>query len=92
MLSQSPGQEQWALEFLQGLVDMDTSRRRIFTVHIYARAQHDVEATARTVSRADPERPRLLRVDGPLDVTWFLNQEWAAEAGNMVLSGEQRKF
>ena len=61
-------QEQWALDFLHMLMDMDN--RRIFTIHLYNPHQTADVGVIPTVAQADSARQHLFRIDGPLDVGW----------------------
>lgn len=57
-------------------------RRRIFSVLIN-RADHQQVPSQTSNSQ---ERPRWFYIDGSLDMRWFIEKEWDAEAGNMVVS------
>jgi hypothetical protein len=54
---------------------MEMDFRHIFTILIYTSGE--ASSTG-----------RLIRITTPLDVKWVIDQEWAAEAGNMALSSE----
>lgn len=66
---------------------MEMDRRRIFTILVYRpfRGTNLPPDTAGQVTM-DERQNRLYRVDGALDIPWFISKEWAAEAGTMALS------
>lgn len=66
---------------------MDLDRRRIFTVVMYRPfAGKNLAATAPGQVVAVETKDRLYRVNGALDVPWFISKEWTAEAGTMAVS------
>lgn len=87
MTDRAIDQERWALSFLESLIDID--RRRIFTVTIYT-IDRNLNFDAPRVAQPDTARDRIVRLDASLDLKWFLEAEWALEAGNMALSGNPK--
>lgn len=78
-------QELWARVFLDALMDLD--RRRIFTVVMYRPFNgKNLAATAPGQVLTDQTKDRWYRVNGALDVPWFISKEWTAEAGTMAIS------
>ncbi|KAF2103247.1 hypothetical protein NA57DRAFT_72223 [Rhizodiscina lignyota] len=77
-LLDSPGQEALAIDFLHQLLEQDAVRR-ILTVHLYV----DNPAQGRPVAKGPI---RLFRVNQTLDMSWMIETEWRAEAGNMAIA------
>lgn len=75
----------WAEEFLCGLDDMDS--RQILTIFLFYPNDLEGSSEGRETTFQAP-RKRMLSVAGKLDMSWFIESEWGAEAGNMLLSGK----
>jgi hypothetical protein len=74
-------------EFLCALNDMD--QRQILTVFCFHPSQAEISSTSRVAS-IQPPRPRILSLTTTLDMSWFIENEWGAEAGNMLVAGKTR--
>lgn len=83
LLIASADQEVWAIEFLHKLLELD--RRLIFTLVLYV---PDVTQGSAAISQVAKGlvQDRLLRTDQPLNLSWYIESEWSAEAGNMAIS------
>jgi hypothetical protein len=66
-------------EYLFALNDMD-QERKILTVFCYY-----PEPVTDGLSR-----PRIMSLSDKLNMPWFIDKEWDAEAGNMLVSGKAR--
>jgi hypothetical protein len=75
-------QEQWAKHFLVRLFGMD--RHRIFTLVLYVPTKSI--SLGSTSDHYNPERSFVM--DDKLDLSWFIEKENLAEAGNMSVSGK----
>jgi hypothetical protein len=85
LTDESPEQMRWAEEFLCALDDMDS--RQILTVFLFY--PNDVEGSSEgRETKFQPPRERMFSVSGKLDMTWLIENEWGAEAGNMLLAGK----
>jgi hypothetical protein len=73
-------------EYLFALNDMD-QERKILTVFCYHPSQSGSYSTRRVATNG-PSRPRIMSLPDPLDMPWFMEKEWDAEAGNMLVSGK----
>jgi hypothetical protein len=74
-------------EFLCALNDID--QRQILTVFCFHPSQAEISSTSRVAS-IQPPRPRILSLTTTLDMSWFIENEWGAEAGNMLVAGKTR--
>ena len=74
----------WAEEFLSALDDLD--HRQILTIFVFYPSE--AEETLEDSITKRTSRRRLLPMSSDLDMGWFIDQEWGAEAGNMLLSGK----
>ena len=72
-------------EYLFSLHDMD-QERKILTIFCYLPDRSASPSTRKAVTDG-PQGPIMSLVD-KLDMTWFLEKEWATEAGNMLVSGK----
>jgi hypothetical protein len=68
-------------EYLFALNGMD-QERKILTIFCY----HP------KVVKNGPSRPRIMSMSDPLDMPWFIDEEWNAEAGNMLVSGKAERL
>ena len=73
-------QEKWVHDIFRKLLEMD--HRSILNIMLYV----PPGSTAADIGYEN--LPRLFRIQDALDFSWLLNKEWAAEAGNMAISGE----
>jgi hypothetical protein len=81
----STEQMEWAEEFLCALDDIDS--RHILTIFLYY--PNDVEGSLEgSRTRFKAPRKRMLCLNDTLDVSWLLEKEWGAEAGNMLIMGK----
>jgi hypothetical protein len=78
----------WAEEFLSALDDLD--HREILTIFIFYPSE--VEETVEEGMSKSTSRRRMLPMSSNLDIGWFIDREWGAEAGNMLLSGELTRY
>jgi hypothetical protein len=81
-------QMRWAEEFLCALDDLD--HRHIMTVFFYY-PNDAVDLPSNQNTPLAATRHRMLPVSNTLDIGWFIEQEWGAEAGNMLLSGSNTR-
>lgn len=72
---------------MSALVDQDS--REILTIFLFYPDDLEGSSEGRETKFQAP-RKRILSVAGKLDMPWFIDREWGAEAGNMLLSGEWR--
>ena len=75
---------QWAKEFLDTLNSLD--HRKILTIFLLC--PNEMEGAAE--GRFHDSRitgPRIFPIFGPLDMAMFIEGEWGAEAGNMLVTG-----
>jgi hypothetical protein len=82
-------QEACALRFLFGLMERDRERR-IFTVFLY-RPFHGKNTSTPTFTRPYDNFQRIYSIPSALDIGWFVQEEWAAEAGTMAVSRKSSK-
>jgi hypothetical protein len=61
--------------------------RQILTIFLFYPNDLEGSSEGRETTFQAP-RKRMLSVAGKLDMSWFIESEWGAEAGNMLLSGE----
>ncbi|KAF2197905.1 hypothetical protein GQ43DRAFT_402090 [Delitschia confertaspora ATCC 74209] len=73
-------QEAWAGQFLDLLHEMD--RRHIFTVALYLPSSTSGGSRILNTNKND----RWIRTETNLDPSWFIYNEWSAEAGSMAIS------
>ena len=73
-------------EYLFSLHDMD-QERKILTIFCYLPDRSASPSTRKAVTDG-PQGPRIMSLVDKLDMTWFLDKEWGAEAGNMLVSGK----
>lgn len=78
----------WAEEFLSALDDLD--HREILTIFVFYPSEVE-EVIEEDMAKKSPRR-RMLPMSSNLDMKWFIDQEWGAEAGNMLLSGMWAHF
>ncbi|KAK5003884.1 hypothetical protein LTR28_009624 [Elasticomyces elasticus] len=76
-------QELWAKDFLRQLLDMD--HRSILTIILYL--PQNAVSHSREMESSESNNQRMFRFDYDLDLTWTIEKEWKADAGNMALSG-----
>lgn len=79
-----PDQQGWAEEFLFALHDMD--HRKILTVFLVYPSESEGTSQERVFSIKQP-RKRIYPLTGKLDMDWWIEKEWSAEAGNMLVTG-----
>jgi hypothetical protein len=72
-------------EFLYALNDMD--QRQILTVFCFYPSQAG-SSSARQTMNVQPPRLRIMSLTSTLDMSWFIDSEWGAEAGNMLVAGK----
>jgi hypothetical protein len=77
-------QEACALRFLFELMERDRERR-IFTVFLY-RPFHGKNASTPTFTQPYLRFQRIYSIPSAIDIGWFVQEEWAAEAGTMAVS------
>lgn len=77
-------QLRWAAEFLGALEDLDS--RQILTVFLFYPSDTEGSSEGRK-SNFRPPRRRMLSLSGNLDMSWLIESEWGAEAGNMLVTG-----
>ncbi|KAF2849416.1 hypothetical protein T440DRAFT_508606 [Plenodomus tracheiphilus IPT5] len=82
-LLESQEQMRWAEDFLCALDDMDS--RQILTVFLFYPDHIEGSSEGRATKFQAP-RKRMLSLSGKLDMSWFIESEWGAEAGNMLLA------
>jgi hypothetical protein len=76
---------QWPKEYLNALNDLD--HRNILT--IYLLYPDETEGTAEgAVNDLKATKSRMFPISGSLDMSMFIEGEWSAEAGNMLVTGE----
>jgi predicted ferric reductase len=78
-------QMRWAEEFLCALDDMDS--RQILTIFLFYPSDTEGAAEGYRTIFTSP-RKRILAVPDVLDMTWLIESEWGAEAGNMLVTGK----
>jgi predicted ferric reductase len=84
-LTESLEQMRWAEEFLCALDDLDP--RHILTIFLVYPSKVEGSSEGRVTSFQLPGA-RMLPLHGTLDMTWLIESEWGAEAGNMLVSGK----
>lgn len=77
-------QEAWARKFLFELMKQD-SERRIFTVYLY-RPFRGRNSSMPTFTQPYSDHQRIYDARSALNIDWLVQEEWAAEAGTMVVS------
>jgi hypothetical protein len=78
-------QMQWAKEFLCALDSIDS--RQILTIFLFY--PDDIEGSSEgRKTKFNPPKKRMLALPDTLDMTWLIEREWGAEAGNMLVAGQ----
>ncbi|KAL9084618.1 MAG: hypothetical protein Q9165_007973 [Trypethelium subeluteriae] len=71
-------QESWVHPIFRKL--LETDHRSILNIMLY------IPPGSATEDTGHENLPRLFRIQDDLELSWLLNKEWAAEAGNMAVS------
>jgi hypothetical protein len=74
----------WAEEFLNALNDLD--HRNILTIYLLYPNESEGSAQG-PISHNQESKTRMFPIFGPLDMAMFVQGEWGAEAGNMLVTG-----
>ena len=74
----------WAKEYLDTLNSIDS--RRILTIYLLYPNETEGTAEGEFPSSRIPEA-RMYPISGSLDMAMFIEGEWSAEAGNMLVTG-----
>ncbi|KAF2650671.1 hypothetical protein K491DRAFT_720533 [Lophiostoma macrostomum CBS 122681] len=83
-LLETKDQQCWAEEFLLALHDMD--HRQILTIFLLFPNESEGSSQGRDFS-IKQQRKRMYPLTCELDMDWWIEQEWCAEAGNMLVTG-----
>lgn len=74
----------WAVEFLLSLHDLDD--RKI--LNIFITTPSSIEGSAEGRNSTIPELRSRIYLLNEIDIDLWINEEWQAEAGNMLTVGE----
>lgn len=85
MINISPEQMLWAKEFLSRLDAMD-DRRKILTIFC-SFPDLTVGSSEAPPTNLPIKEPNIVELPSDVDLKWLINNEWNAEAGNMLVSG-----